>query len=249
MWLKRRMGDVGIPDRREPQAYAPGEKLREILKKRAETGTGGHLVTLWSVMETTGIYLGGRSRGGTSPGVEMDAQAREGLKAESFGALYHEHYRAIAGLIYRRTGDAHVTEDLTSDVFASAFGAMHTYRGDVPVISWLRAIAQNRVNRWAKREAGFRGILRRIPIVRDFVPTPEMKNERMPALEALLRLPPGQQEVLSSHYLEHMSLEEVGVMLGVSAEAVKSRLARARQSLRREMERGEQRVPEREEKP
>jgi len=191
-------------------------------------------------METTGIYLGGRSDGEavSGAGVETRASVAAGLKAESFGALYQEHYGAIAGLIYRRTGDAHVTEDLTSDVFVAAFASMHTYRGDVPVVAWLRRIAQNRVSRWARREAGLRGILRRIPIVREFVPAPEMKSERMRALEAMLRLPAQQQEVLSSHYLEDMSLEEVSVMLGVSAEAVKSRLARARESLRRELERG-----------
>jgi len=191
-------------------------------------------------METSGIYLGDRPRGGTSAGagVEDHAPSKVGLQAESFGALYQEHYRAIAGLIYRRTGDAHVTEDLTSDVFVAAFGSMHAYRGEVPVLAWLRRIAQNKVSRWARREAGFRGILRRIPIVREFVPAPEMKSERMRAVEALLRLPVGQQEVLSSHYLEGMSLEEVGLMIGVSAEAVKARLARARESLRRELERG-----------
>lgn len=191
-------------------------------------------------METTGIYLGDRSASEAVPkaGGGTRAPAAAGIKAESFGALYQEHYGAIAGLIYRRTGDAHLTEDLTSDVFVAAFGSMNSYRGEVPVVVWLRRIAQNRVNRWARREAGLRGILRRVPIVRDFVPAPEMKSERMRALEAMLRLPVRQQEVLSSHYLEGMSLEEVGVMLGVSADAVKSRLARARESLRRELERG-----------
>jgi len=191
-------------------------------------------------METTGIYLGDTSGTEAVSGArsETRAPAAPGLKAESFGALYQEHYGAIAGLIYRRTGDAHVTEDLTSDVFVAAFGSLNTFRGEVPVVVWLRRIAQNKVNRWARREAGLRGILRRIPIVREFVPAPEMKSERMRALEAMLRLPVRQQEVLSSHYLEGMSLEEVGAMLGVRADAVKSRLARARESLRRELERG-----------
>lgn len=190
-------------------------------------------------MDTSGIYLGDRPRGEESAqaGVATQAPAMTGLRAESFGALYQEHYGAIAGLIYRRTGDAHATEDLTSEVFVAAFGSLHTYRGEVPVVVWLRRIAQNKVSRWARREAGLRGILRRIPIVREFVAVPRMKSERMRALEALLRLPVSQQEVLSSHYLEGMSLEEVGAMLGVSADAVKSRLARARESLRRELKR------------
>ncbi len=176
---------------------------------------------------TVPVADGPRSGAGEGVGV--------GGRVESFGAVYREHYGVIAGLIYRRTGDAHVTEDLVSDVFVAAFASLRKYRGEVPVIVWLRRIAQNRVNRWARREAGLRGILRQIPGVRAFVPAPALMSERFRALEALLRLPVKQQEVISAHYLEGMSLEEVGLMLGVGVEAVKSRLARAREALRREL--------------
>ncbi|MBX3389666.1 MAG: hypothetical protein KF691_09460 [Phycisphaeraceae bacterium] len=61
--------------------------------------------------------------------------------------LYREHYGAVAGLIYRRTGNKHVTEDLANDVFVAAFCSIHTYRAEVPMLVWLRRIAHNRVNR------------------------------------------------------------------------------------------------------
>lgn len=155
---------------------------------------------------------------------------------QAFGDFYREHYQAIAGLIYRRTGDTHVTEDLTADVFLAAYKSMDDYRGQVPPIVWLRRIANNRVNRWVRREIGLRGILRRLPLISAFVP-PEANSTqpRSAALAALLRLPIDQQEVLSAHYLEGLSLEEVALMLSISPAAAKSRLARARDALRREL--------------
>lgn len=191
-------------------------------------------------METTGIYPGERTGASEPPSSRPGAvEAGSIVRAESFGVVYREHYGAIAGLIYRRTGNAHVTEDLTSDVFVAAFVSLRGYKGEVPIIVWLRRIAQNRVNRWARREAGFRGILRRIPVVRGWVPASDQAGERSDALEAMLRLPVRQQEVLSTCYLEGLSLDEAALMLGISVEAVKSRLARARESLRRELTKGD----------
>lgn len=155
---------------------------------------------------------------------------------QAFGDFYREHFQAIAGLIYRRTGDTHVTEDLTADVFLAAYKSMDEYRGHVPPIVWLRRIANNRVNRWVRREIGLRGILRRLPLFSVLVaPETNASEPRSAALTALLRLPIDQQEVLSAHYLEGLSLEEVALMLSISPAAAKSRLARARDALRREL--------------
>lgn len=163
--------------------------------------------------------------------------ARAHTTPQSFGDFYREHYQAIAGLIYRRTGDSHITEDLTADVFLSAYRSMDEYLGVVPPVVWLRRIANNRVNRWVRREVGVRRILRRLPLIGVFVaPESHAPEPRSAALKALLRLPVDQQEVLSAHYLEGLSLEEVGLMLSISPVAAKSRLARARDALRRELE-------------
>lgn len=179
-------------------------------------------------MATTGASL----KAGAHAGPQA-AHAR-GLVAGAFGAVYREHYGAIAGMIYRRTGDAHLTEDLTSEVFVAAFLARASYRGEVPVLAWLRRIGQNRVTRWQRREAGLRGILRRL-VMRELekpVPAPELSDE----LRTLHSLPASQQTLLSLHYLEGLSLAEVGFTLGLGEQAVKSRLARAREAFRKQLE-------------
>lgn len=172
--------------------------------------------------------------------VPPTADACSEPRAASFGAVYREHYGVIAGLIYRRTGDVHVTEDLTCDVFLAAYAALPRFRNDVPLIVWLRRIAHNRVNRWVRRETGFRAALRRVPLLGALLPTLPACGERPPALRALLRLPVKQQELIAAHYLDGLSLAQTGRLLSISPEAVKSRLARARRALRAELERENQ---------
>ncbi len=162
-------------------------------------------------------------------------EAGDQPRSSSFGLLYREHYAAIAGLIYRRTGHTQATEDLAADTFLAAYLALPRFRHDVPLYIWLRRIAHNRVNRWARREAGLRKALRLLPALESFLPKPPSLGERSPALRALLTLAPDHQAILSAHYLEGMPLAEAAQMLAISPEAAKSRLARAREALRREL--------------
>lgn len=153
----------------------------------------------------------------------------------SFAAVYHAHYRTIAGAIYRRTGDAHLTEDLTADTFLAAYRAIDRFRpGTIPVRVWLLRIATNKVNRWARRRAGLAQRLRDLARIRPAAAAPA-EVPYPTALAALLRLPPQHQAVISLHHLEGLSLDEVALILNCSVAAVKSRLARAREALRREV--------------
>ncbi len=176
------------------------------------------------------------------PGVRAPhAEGSDAGLAHSFGVVYREHYGAIAGLILRRTGSVHATEDLASDVFLAAYRAFPRFRSEVPVGVWLRRIAHHCVSRWVRREAGLRGILRRLPAIGWFLPDHSRSLDRPAALRALLRLSTAQQSILSAHYLEGMSLNETALMLSITPAAAKSRLARAREALRLALHQKEQR--------
>ncbi|MHC5003022.1 MAG: RNA polymerase sigma factor [Planctomycetota bacterium] len=154
----------------------------------------------------------------------------------AFAALYRAHYPAVAGYVMRRIGDRHLADDLVADVFLSALRALPAYRHrGLPFRAWLLRIATNRVNRWARRER------RRGPVPAG---APDGAVEDAPAADdaelartALLGLPPRYQAVLSMHYLEGMPLRSIAIVLGCREGTVKSRLARGREALRRELER------------
>lgn len=165
---------------------------------------------------------------------ELILQARR--EPQAFAVLYRRYYSGIAGYIFRRVGDTHVTEDLVADVFVAALGHLTQYhhRG-LPFGTWLYRIATNRVNRWARRE--------RARLVQSLVIDPpvepastDSKARAEHARLSLLALKPKYQAVLALHYLEGMPVTEVARTLGCREGTVKSRLARGREQLRQRLE-------------
>ncbi|MGD8452908.1 MAG: RNA polymerase sigma factor [Phycisphaerae bacterium] len=155
---------------------------------------------------------------------------------QAFARLYRRHYAAIAGYLYRRTGDVHATEDLTADVFLSVLRSLPRYRHrDVPFRSFLYRVATNAANRWARRQRR-----RHQPLEEQAAPAGHTPADRAEAPELarqiLLGLPPRYQAVLALHYLEGLAVEEVAAVLGCRAGTVKSRLFRARGLLRARLE-------------
>ncbi len=175
---------------------------------------------------------------------ERDLVEQAKRDRDAFAALYRKHYASIAGFIYRRVADPHLTEDLVAEVFFAALRGLGRYRDrGLPVRAWLYRIAVNTVNRWARRER--RVILRRFSELSDGdhsaldarrnVSVDQRDNEFMRL--AVLSLKQKYQSVLSLHYLEGMSLEEIAVALGCRIGTVKSRLSRGRDALRDKLSR------------
>lgn len=178
------------------------------------------------------------------PGADWDAAEeadrdlirRAGRDREAFALLYRQHYDAIANHVFRRTGDAHATDDIVAETFMAAMRSISRFRfRGIPFRIWLFRIATNKVNRWARRRrrdavASMEGI--------DAVDTAtssatgENGHEADRARKAMWTLLPKHQAVLSLHYLEGMSLKEVASVIGCRVGTVKSRLARGRAALR-----------------
>jgi RNA polymerase sigma-70 factor (ECF subfamily) len=161
---------------------------------------------------------------------------------QAFAILYRRHYALVAGYIHRRVGDPHVTEDLVADTFMTALRCLPKYRNrGVPLKAWLYRIATTSVNRWARKQRRwFR------PLGESFVASVQTTEcasaggecDREHVRKCLLALAPKYQSVLSLHYLEGMSVENVSQALGCRLGTVKSRLSRGREALRGKLLRG-----------
>jgi RNA polymerase sigma factor (sigma-70 family) len=164
---------------------------------------------------------------------------------EKFAVLYRRHYDAVAGYLYRRTGDPHATEDLVADVFMTVLRKLPGYRHrGRPFRSWLYRIATNAANHWARRQK--RDRRRTGEAAPHDAISPEDTRRRLSvdgeleqAQRALLSLPPRQQAVIALHYLEGLSVEDVAQAVGCRVGTVKSRLSRARAALREMLLTGE----------
>jgi RNA polymerase sigma-70 factor, ECF subfamily len=70
-------------------------------------------------------------------------RARSGDR-EAFGELYAAYQGQVYAVVYHRTGDRHLTEDLTSETFAWALAHIETFTWQGRDIgAWLATIARN----------------------------------------------------------------------------------------------------------
>ncbi|MCZ6634078.1 MAG: sigma-70 family RNA polymerase sigma factor [bacterium] len=151
-----------------------------------------------------------------------------------------ERYRnAVYGLILSYVRDFDQAEDLAQEAFIRGYYRLHTLSDGDRFGGWLRTIAAN-LCRMKLRDR------RMLPLsedgleaVTDPLPSPEAVREQEETQQevwaALERLSRKEQEVVTLYYLEGERVAEVGKFLGISAEAVKARLYRARKTLQKEM--------------
>ena len=149
-----------------------------------------------------------------------------------FRAAFYSHKDVLYRFAYRMTGSHDVAEDIVQDTFAALWkdgGGYDSRRGALR--AYLLGIARNLVlKRW-------RGLYPHESIEEDrFVSEPIdlARLEMSEAIaEAVQSLPPLQREALILAEYEEMPLFEIAMATGSELAAVKSRLHRARENLRR----------------
>lgn len=169
---------------------------------------------------------------------EHELIARAKSDPGAFAAIYRAHYAGVIRYLYRRTGDEHTAEDLAAETFIKALRSIGRYESrGLPLKSWLLRIATNEAHRWARRNVRRAGAAGPAP---EEAAAPEARADadRLRVVQqAFLALPARWQDVLALHHLEHLGVDQVALVLNCRAGTVKSRLSRAREALRRELER------------
>ena len=169
---------------------------------------------------------------------ERDLVERAKRDPKAFGALYERYRPTLVNYVYRRTGNVHATEDLVADTFLIVMRSLRGYRyRGVPFRFWLVRIATNVVNRWARRKR--RRLLASLEtgdhVASKTVCAMRGQVDNGYVLHALLSLPPRYQAVLSLHHWEGLSDKETATVSGCREGTVRSRLARARDALRKKL--------------
>lgn len=167
---------------------------------------------------------------------------------DAFATIMQRHnqrlYR-IARSVLRNSVEA---EDAVQEAYVAAFSHLATYRGESPLVAWLLRIVMNEAL----------GRSRRKPAATDFAPleaVPEAEiiqfpssatnedPERIMAQRQILQLVENATDALPEVYrvvfvtrvIEGMSVEETADLLRIKSETVKTRLHRARQLLREQL--------------
>lgn len=167
--------------------------------------------------------------------VALEAAFIEQLRRQeddAFTIVYEQYKIQIYNYLLRLSGSRELADDLTHDAFLSAYESLPKLRPDSNIAPWLYRIASNR----------FRDYLRRKRLI-SWLPwgdTPREDStaayhgdedalpEREAVQAALATMKPEYAICLVLRLAEGFSSEETAQILGVSPEAVRMRLSRAR---------------------
>jgi RNA polymerase sigma-70 factor, ECF subfamily len=151
---------------------------------------------------------------------------------DEFRSVYERHRDPLFRFAWRLTGSPQVSEDIVHDCFVSLFrGGFDSSRASMQ--TYLFAAARN-LTRKHHRDSG-----------REFDPPPADARDALDELvsgetseqvrRAVEALPVLQREVLVLFEYEEVPLEEIASIVEADIAAVKSRLYRARESLRKSL--------------
>jgi RNA polymerase sigma-70 factor (ECF subfamily) len=162
--------------------------------------------------------------------------------AEALTQLVRRYEDRVFRLACRVTGDAALAEEAAVEAFARIWAKARQWRGQSRAGTWIYQVVlrtaldtQRGQRRWWQRWG--RSIRPDVPDVRpgpeetSIATTDQERRSRLLA-EALRQLPEADRVVVHLYYFERLGLAEIADVMGVSRDALKMRLARARDRLR-----------------
>ena len=174
-----------------------------------------------------------------------EAAAFEELVAERSGEIY--------GLLFRLTENREEARDLTQETFLRAFQSIDRFRGEADLRTWIYRIAINQArNRWrwwrrrhrdstvsldATQGQSNQTLIKTLAEPTDNPEQQALAHERELALRsALQKVGRAYRETVILRDIEGFTYEEIALTLEINVGTVKSRLARGRQELKRNLE-------------
>jgi RNA polymerase sigma-70 factor (ECF subfamily) len=163
--------------------------------------------------------------------------------------LVDEHQRLVYQLALHLLGDHDEAQDLSQEVFLRVFRTIHRFRGRSSLRTWIYRIAinqaRNRLRWWRRRRRN-----QQISLDDHIRAHGELASQTAAASPdrvfrqkevasriwgALDALPFDQKTALVLREIDGLSYDEIAFSLGIAVGTVKSRLARARETLRAQL--------------
>lgn len=162
-----------------------------------------------------------------------------------FDELIRRYSGQVYGFVLRMVGRPEDAEDLTQEVFVQLLKSLPSARTDTPLRPWIFVIARNKCLDHLKRRRavpfadlcdGDDGAEAMVP---DKRPLPEELAERADLAEIVQRaistLPERYRAVVAMRYSSDLTFAEIGEVLGLPENTVKTHFQRAKAMLRDEL--------------
>ncbi len=169
----------------------------------------------------------------SGPEQVMLAQARAG-NSRALRQFYDGHQAQVRGHLYRLLGPDSEIDDLVQTIFARAFAALATFKGNSTLSTWLYRITTNTTHnllrqrfRRGRVKSAFQWWLSgRVGHLQS-----SQSDVRDEAVRLLQHLAPDLREVFVFYHYEGLTLQEIAQILDKPLSTIGDRLTRARKRL------------------
>ena len=167
----------------------------------------------------------------------------------AFNALVRKHQKGIHALVWRKVGDFHIAEEITQDTFLQVYKNLAQLKNPNQFSGWMYVIASRLCLKWLQKNKNTSAMqsLEDTPVaeieessythyVSEQQLTESTERRREIVKKLLAKLPESERTVVTLHFLGEMTAKEIGKLLGVSVNTIKSRLRRGRKRLQEQQE-------------
>ncbi|MCX7923826.1 MAG: sigma-70 family RNA polymerase sigma factor [Clostridia bacterium] len=156
---------------------------------------------------------------------------------ESFTELVNKYYPKIVSFIYKMSVSRHDSEDIAQDVFIKVYNNLYKYDQRWSFSTWVFKIAANTYKDFKKKKRVKTEELQDYAISREnSSPEEYIENTgRQELIEKMFNsLKDDVKAIMILYHFHQLSFKEIGRIHGISSEAVKMKIFRARNKLSKE---------------
>ncbi|WP_080846007.1 sigma-70 family RNA polymerase sigma factor [Cytobacillus gottheilii] len=155
-----------------------------------------------------------------------------------FNKIVELHVNDIRKIVFSYVKNHHTMEDITQEVFISAYHNISQFRGDSSIKNWLLKIAVNKSKDYLKSWHH-----RKVQMTHWFGKEEQANKDTEETVLAqvrdrelandIMQLPVKYREVIILYYYQDLDTNEISSLLGLNVNTVKTRLIRSRDLLKR----------------
>lgn len=173
---------------------------------------------------------------------ELLAAVANDRDSQAFRSLFDRYYPRVFVFVQRRLRDEELAREITSDVFLEVWASAASFRGESKISSWIFGIARFKGLEAHRARGRFKRsrviatddeVISQVPDAHAPATHLDARDDLRRVASVMQKIPRDQREALEWTVVEGWSIDEVARRQNVSRDTVKTRVSRARRTLRR----------------
>lgn len=158
-------------------------------------------------------------------------------KQKTFSEAYHPLHDRLVRFVQSQVWSREDIKDIVNETVLQTYERFETLRNQQALLSFMFTIASRQIYKYLNsKKILFEKNGAFSENIKDSSATPDIKLEAKELVQALCKLPDAQREALVLFEISGLSINEIQEIQGDSISAIKSRLARGREALRKMFE-------------